>query len=250
MTRLRYLSVALATLVLLAGCAAVQSPVPGGDAAPAALDGSAATAGPTVQVSASGSVDADPDLAVVYLAVEHTAPTADAARERVATDAERMRAALRSAGVPDANVSTTAFAVAVVYDYTDAGREVDGYRAVHSFRVETAPADAGAIVDAAVGAGATRVDGVQFILSEERRRALRAEALREAVANAESDATALTDAAGVSLGDVASLSTTDVGVSPPGPVYRGDQGASGGSTTLEPGPVTVTAQVHVTYEIA
>jgi hypothetical protein len=248
--RPRYLSVLLATLALLAGCSALTpaagpTQALGTAAVPAAPADESA---PTISVSASGDVEAEPDLAVVRLAVEHTADSADEARQRVADDVATMRDALREAGVPDENVSTDAFAIHVQYDSTPDGREVDGYRAVHAFRVEVAPDAAGEVIDAAVENGATRVGGVQFTLSEDRTRALRADALAEAMADARSDADALASAADVSIVGVHSVSTSDGPVVPFTAETRADA-AAGAPTVLEPGTVTVTAQVRVVYAI-
>lgn len=244
----QYLTVTLAMLVLLAGCAAVQPPeasavsdsILGAESPPAGDDA-------TVSVAASGSAEAAPDIAILRLAVTHIAPTADEARDRVTTDTERMRAALRNLGVPDENVSTTAFSIHVVYHYDGPERGIDGYRAVHAVRVETAPGDAGSVLDAAVDGGATRVDGVQFTLSDSARRSLRAKALGDAMANAESDATALAAAADVTVDRVSSISTTERG-SGPVPLFEGHSGDA--STTLDPGPVTVTTHVSVVYAVA
>ena len=237
---------AVAALVLLAGCTGVGIPGAAGD------DGATTGTGSehrTVTVEASATVEAAPDLAVVRVAVEATADSAEAARAAVAEDAERMRAALREAGVPDANVSTEAFNVYPEYDYSDEERELVGYRAVHAYRIETVPDRAGETIDVAVGNGATSVSGVTFTLSDATRGELRQEALTAAVENARSDAETVASAADTSLGDVRTVSTSG-GDGGPIPVYetRGDAGG-GGSTVVEPGTVSVRASVTVVYDL-
>jgi uncharacterized protein YggE len=232
----------LGLLVVLAGCMGGAQPL--NTAALSNTDGG--PEGPTISVSSSGTVDAAPDLAVVYLAVEAQADTAEEARAQVARDATRMRDALREAGISDDAVTTTGFAVYIEYDYSDRGREVIGYRAVHSYRVEVAPEDAGTVIDTAVKNGATRVSGVQFTLSDERRQELRAQALEEAMTSARSDADAIAGASGLTVSGVHSVTTANGGG---GPIVYTDRAAAEGSdaTVLEPGDVTVTASVSVVY---
>ncbi|MFC6940147.1 SIMPL domain-containing protein [Salinirubellus sp. GCM10025818] len=240
-------AVAAAVLVLLASCVGAGSP-----SVAAQTGESESTNGspnPTVTVGASASVEATPDLAVVRVAVEATAESAEEARATVAADAERMRAALRDAGVPNGNVSTEAFNVYPQYDYSDESRELVGYRAVHAYRVEIAPDRAGEVIDVAIGNGATSVYGVSFELSEEVRQDLREQALTAAVENARADAETVATVSGASLGDVRSISTSDGGGGVPIP-FAEDRGADGGSTVVEPGTVRVTASVTVVYDLA
>lgn len=246
MTKRALVAVTAAALVLLAGCMGAGSP------SVAAQSGETQTNGntnPTVTVSASASVEAAPDLAVVRVAIEATADSAEEARASVATDAERMRAALRDAGVPDENVSTEAFNVYPEYDYSGESRELVGYRAVHAYRVDVAPDRAGEVVDVAVGNGASSVYGVSFTLSDEARQDLREEALTRAVENARADAETVARASDASLGDVRSISTSNGGGDGPIP-YAESRAADGASTVVEPGNVRVSASVTVVYDLA
>ncbi len=66
----------------------------------------------------------------------------------------------------------------------------------------------GAVIDAALGAGASSLLGVRFESSQEER--IRTLALRAAVAKARSDAEALAEAAGGRLGDLLELTTENL----------------------------------------
>jgi len=236
----RLLPIALALLALLAGCVG-----------PLQTDGGATAAetvdGPTIDVTGTGTVSADADLAVVLVTVVGRADTADEARAQAAADVESMRAALRDAGVPDEAVTTASYHLSPRYDYTERERQLLGYEAVHAFRVEVAPERAGEVVDLAVSGGADRVDGVQFTLADETRADLRERALTDAVDAARADADAIAAAADLTVTGVARASTGGSYT----PVYdvRFAEGgaADGAATTFEPGPVTVTATVRVTY---
>ena len=231
----------VALLLVTAGCLGTTS---------AALPAGGNDSVRTIDVSATGSTSAEPDLAVVTLAVEARADSADAAREQVAADVESMRQALRDLGIPDDAVTTTSFFVGPEYDHREGGRELVGYRAYHAFEVESDVGQAGAVIDAAVGSGATQVQNVRFTLTEETRSELREEALSTAVSNARADAETIASASGVSLGQLHSASTANVGY--PRPIPYAAESAAGGdgaSTVVEPGPVEVTATVQVSYEI-
>lgn len=245
MRRIRIGTGLVALLVLFAGCLGAASPTP---LAQSQTEDTAGEGTPTISVSSSATVEARPDLAIVRVAVERDADTAEEAREQVATAAAEMRTALREAGISDENVTTESFGVHQQYDHRDGEREPDGYRAVHAFRIEVSPDRAGEVVDLAVGNGADRVGGVSFTLSEEKRAELRQEALTLAVENARTDAETMAAAAGVSVGEVRSLSTSN-GADPVRPVEfaRGD--SAGGETVVEPGDVSVRVSVSVVYGI-
>lgn len=231
--------IALAVLVLLSGCLAPLQADSGSD--------TGASDGATVSATGSGEVTAEADLAVVSVSVTATADSADAARERVATDAERMRQALRDAGIADDAVETASYRVNPEYNHSGDSREVVGYRAVHTYSVEVEPDRAGEVVDVAVGNGADQVDNVAFTLTDETRAELRQQAIENAVDAARADAETMASASDLTLGDVRSVST-DGGSQPFYSERAVAQDSAGGGTSFEPGPVTVTATVSVTYE--
>ena len=193
----------------------------------------------TITVGATGTTSAPPDLAVIDVAVEASASSADAAREAVAENVSEMRDGLTEANVSDDQIRTTHFVIQTERD--DNGTVT--YRAIHGFELRVPVDDAGSVVDTAVARGATRVDGVRFTLTEETSRELRNDALEQALANARTDADVIAGATGAEVQAVTSVETGDGGVDP---VFaEADRGAG---TTFDPGPVTVTAHVTVRYE--
>jgi hypothetical protein len=238
--RISYLPVALGLLVLLAGCLGPLQ---------TATTTAEPTDGTTISVTGTGAVDAEADLAVISAAVVATAGTADDARGQVAADVERMRTALREADIPDDAVTTASFAVFPDYDFEGGERTERGFRAVHSFRIETEPVRAGEIVDVAVGNGATEVYGVSFTLEDETRATLRAAAIERALTAARADADAMAGAAGLSVTAVDTMSTAG-GFTPVERFDVAESAADGARTTLEPGPVSVSVTVSVTYRAA
>lgn len=230
--------VALAVVATLGGCTGALTTATG------QVDGSGDAA--TVQVSASGQVEAEPDQANLRVAVVASGDDATTARDRLAANVSELRDALREAGIADDRVRTAGFDVGLEYRETREGREPAGYRATQAFEITLADVDrTGEIIDVAVDNGANRVEGVEFTLADETREQLREDALGEAVTSARADADVLADASNLTITGVESISTGGSDVVP----YRTELEAGAGdvATTVEPGPVTVTASVTVTY---
>ena len=78
--------------------------------APAALPAQAVVqgiSGTRLDISASGEVTRVPDLAIISAGVQTLQPTATAAIEENATRMERVRAALKRAGIEDKDIQTS-----------------------------------------------------------------------------------------------------------------------------------------------
>ncbi|MBX0322978.1 SIMPL domain-containing protein [Halomicroarcula sp. F13] len=200
----------------------------------------------TVSVSADATVERAPDRATVTVAAVGRGETAAAARDNLTGDAAAVQQALEDAG---ANVTSSRFSIHPEYERTEKGREQVGYVAVHTVEAETGDVDSvGTLVDAAVDAGADRVDGIRYELSEATRQDAREDALTTAMERARADAETVAAAEGRSVDGVATIQTSDSGryVVRAETAFAAD---AGGSTTISPGPVTVDATVQVTYEL-
>lgn len=218
----------------------------------AAGEGGPASGNATIEVTASAEAAAAPDRAIVRPAVVATGETAEAARSGVAENAATMRDAISELGIADERVRTIGFDIRPITDATGEETEIQGYRAVQRFEVEVDAstedlgARAGTVVDTAVGNGANDVGGVQFTLSPDRRQALREQALERAMTDARAEADHLAALGDLSVTGVGSISTGGGGVSPFDARLE-DAAAGGGATVIEPGQVSVSATVTVTY---
>jgi uncharacterized protein YggE len=200
----------------------------------------------TMSVNADATVERAPDRATVTVAAVGRGETAEAARNNLSGDAEAITAALEDEG---ASVTSSRFQIRPEYEESREGREQVGYVAIHTVEAETSDVQtAGTLIDAAVDAGADRVEGVRYSLSEETRQDAREEALTTAMDNARTDAEVVAAAEGRSIGDAVTVQTSDRGrpVVYETAAYAGD---AGGRTNIEPGDVTVDASVSVTYEL-
>jgi hypothetical protein len=198
------------------------------------------TSSDSVTVTGTGTVTATPDQASFSFTVQTKAATATAALARNGTDTRAVIAAVEKAGVAEADVQTAQVSLDPVQ--SNDGTSIVGYTASDTISVtKLAIGKAGAIVDAAVGAGANSVSGPSLTLSSQD--GLYAQALKAAVAQAKTKAQTLAGAAGRTLGDVVTI--VEGGGSSPIPFAVGS--ASSGNTPIEAGTQDVQATVTVTY---
>lgn len=195
----------------------------------------------------SASAHAAPDIARVQLGAERVEPSAAEAFAATRALVERVRAALRSQGVPDDAVEESRLSLSTDYDGYGAERRFLGYRCDASFSVEFG--ELGRLepaLIAATEAGANRVDNVVFTVADAD--GLIARARRDAVAAARARAELLAEAAGVRLGAV--VHVEDLDRPEQGPVmYRAMAESASGGGELTPGRVGVTASVAVGFGI-
>lgn len=206
----------------------------------------------TIRVSGVGEVDVAPDEARISFAVDTSAETAQAAGAENARVMERVIAALTAAGIPRGDLETQHYTVHPEYVHEQGMREprIRGYRATNQVVLKTrALTRVGELIDIALGAGANRVDGVSFSVSDPS--PVMAEALREAVMRARTQAEAIAAALGVRVGAVLDASTS---AAPPQPMMRREMmqavaADAAAPTPIEPGEQTVMATVSIVYAI-
>jgi uncharacterized protein YggE len=232
MRRIVLLPLAVVVLVGVAAFAGVARPEPAhGDS----------TQTDTVTTNGHGVITAVPDEATVSAGVRTDGATAAAALSANATKMNAVLAALKAASGEEIQTQEVS-----LYPSTDPQGKVTGYTAQNTVSAKAKIADAGALVDAAVGAGANTVDGPSLTLSDQD--ALYRDALKKAVSDARAKALALADAGGFGVGPVSTVVEQSAAGQPvfARPVALAAKDAS---TPLEPGTADVTADVTVTFTI-
>lgn len=226
--------IALATGLVLAAAAlaGVLRPDGAGAADPT-------TTTDTVSVTGTGSVDAVPDRAEVSAGIETRAATAKAALTANGAAMQKVIAALRANGGKDVTTQTVSLSSA----YGDNG-QANGFVASNVASAETSLDDAGALIDAAVAAGANTIYGPS--LSRSDADALYRQALAKAVDDAKERAEILAKAAGRSLGRVTAIAESG---SPTPVPYAAKASAAQDSTPVVSGSEETTASVSVTFEL-
>jgi len=211
----------------------------------------------TISLSATGTVQRTPDQAVIDLAVETMAPTAQRAAQANAQLMDRVVRALREAGIQGDHIRTQSYNLNPEYQYTQPApgrpgeQKLVGYRASNMVEatVDSIPR-VGATIDAAIAAGANRAQGIRFQLKDPD--AARRDALRLAVANARRDAETLAQASGQQLGELLQLGSNAQVTPPPVPMFAAARIAAENvaPTPVEPGQLEVTATVSAVYRLA
>ena len=193
----------------------------------------------TVTTHGHGVVTVVPDRATVTAGVQTRAPTAAAALAANARLVDAVAAALRAAG--GTNLQTQQVSL---YPQTNEQGEVTGYLAEDSMSARTKIAGAGALIDAAVGAGANTVSGPALDVSD--RDALYRDALAKAVADARGKAEAIAQAGGFAVGAVSTVVEGD-SETPPVQTFAAALATKDAATPIEPGTQEIAADVTVSF---
>jgi uncharacterized protein len=233
MNRLRKTLLLAGVLLTAAAIAGVVQPHLGRSAT--------ASAGSTITVTGNGAVNATPDKAFFDFGVTTNASTAAEALSRNAHDAQAIVDALKKAGVDASKIQTTNVSL---WPQTRAnGTEIVGYTASDSVNVTAALTRAGDVVDAAVSAGATSVDGPSLDTSD--KSSLYDEALKRALAEAKGKAQAIAAASGLTITGVQKV--TEGAQASPQPYYGTFAADAKSVVSIQPGTQQIQASVTVTY---
>jgi uncharacterized protein YggE len=204
----------------------------------------------TVTVTGTGRVERAADLALATFVVDATRPTAADARATAAETATRVLDALVAAGVAGADVRTAGLDLSPNWDHEGNRPVRRGFTVTNRIGATVRDLElVGRVLDAGLEAGATGLDGVQFLLAEPGPAA--DDARRMAVADARARATTIADAAGRSLGAlVAIVEGAPLPLPRPRAEMRVAAFAADAPTPVVPGRIEVTVAVSAEWELA
>lgn len=216
-----------------------------------------------LEVDGVGEVRAAADKATIQAGVVAQAETARAAIEANSQAMDRVLAAIRAQRIEPSRVRTQIVSIAPRYSRPPINRtdeyvpRIAGYDARNSVAIEVKdPARLPALLDALTLAGANEINGPRLEIDDPR--SLQLEARRRAVAQAQAQAEALAQASGMRLARVLRISERGgrglfVGPPPPppppAPPPPGSISVSGSRVAVEPGQITVSAQVSVDFAL-
>ena len=207
----------------------------------------------TLNVSGTGTVTLTPDIAYINIGVHTESPTASEAVSGNNTQTQQVVDALQKAGVDAKDIRTTNFSIYPNTQFDPQTNQKLGttYVVDNTVYVTVRKLDGlGDLLDASVKAGANSVNSIQFDLAD-KTPAIK-QARDAAVKDATTQAKELAAAAGVSLGN---LQTVSFGENVPTPVAesfgKGGGGVAAASVAvpINPGTMTLTVNVSMTYEI-
>ena len=203
----------------------------------------------TIVVSGTGRVMLDPDIAELRLGVAVSRPSVEAARAAAAEAMTAILAAVTAAGVAKRDVRTTLLSVQPRYDYRDGkAPTLTGYDLANVVEITVRDlATLGGVVDGALTAGATSLDGLTFRVDDPREaeHAARTAAVVEARARAD----VLAAASGVTITGV-----SDIIEGGPGPIWPQPKAtrmlmAADAGTPVEAGTTEIAVTVTVTFRL-
>ncbi len=208
------------------------------------------TSAGSIAVSGTGRIAVIPDVADLRLGVAISRPTVAAARAEAASTMTAILAAIRGAGLADRDVRASMLTVQPRYDYRDdKPPALAGYDLTNVVEVTVRDlATLGTVVDDALRAGATSLDGLSFRVDDptEPERAARIAAVAQARARAE----VLAAAAGVRITGVSDIVEGGAGPIP----MRAAKAermlmASDAATPVEAGETEIAVTVTVSFSI-
>ena len=152
----------------------------------------------------------------VALGVEVQGKTAAEVQQEAARRSSAVVALLRSRQVQ--KLETTGITLSPNYRYENNQQRLIGYIATNtvSFRLNTQ--SAGTLLDDAVQAGATRIQGVSFVAADSAIEQAQKQALKKATQDAQAQADAVFSALNLKRGEILNIQVN--GASPPPPMYR------------------------------
>lgn len=207
----------------------------------------------TITASGTGSVIGTPDRAQISLAVETENRDVKIAQAENAARMTAVMNALKAAGIPEDALKTTGYSIYPVYEDTKIfpDQKIKGYRVTNTLTVTLHDVNrTGEVIDIGIANGINQANSIKFMLSDEQAQVLRTEALKEASQRATADAQTVAKALGVSISTV---KTVEIGGGYTPVLFENyakmDVASGAAATPIQPGDVTVTATVTVTYLI-
>jgi uncharacterized protein YggE len=198
----------------------------------------------TLTVSGRGVETIPTTLTQVRLGVEVQGKTVQEVQQEVARRSNAVVALLRSRNVE--KLETTGISLNPIYSYNNNVQRLTGYSATNtvSFRLNTE--QAGTLLDDAVKAGATRIDGISFVATDSAIATAQQQALRKATQDAQQQASTVLSVLNFTPKEVVSIEVNSANPpQPPQPLFRPEAAAadSRSSTPVVGGEQQVEASV-------
>lgn len=217
----------------------------------------AALADDAITVTGTATVQLEPDMVMLMLGVEAIDPVVLNAQKTVNEATAKIIEALtgEELAIAAEDIATAEYYINERHEYNyDTGKsEMIGYEATAMLSICVRELDkAGAVIDAAMQAGANRLNGVEFMSSNQTD--ARDQALTIAVQDGMRKAKVIAAAAGIALPALPSsiVEQNSYAYSASNSIVMYDMASAtmeSGATTLQAGMLSLNATVQITYEI-
>jgi hypothetical protein len=200
----------------------------------------------TISLSGIGSASAQANEALLTLGVQTENKVASAAVDENAGTMTAVIAAIKSLGIADDEIETISYSISPIYDSN--WQNVVGYRVINLVQVKISDLDlVGKIIDAASAAGANRIDGVSFGLSDDLAQQLKFDAYKKALGDAETKAQVITEGLNLKLTGVLSVSESYYYPYTPIRAVPMNSAYDKVSTPIYEGSLSVSVTVNIVY---
>lgn len=167
----------------------------------------------TILVTGRGIESIPTTLSQVNLGVLVEADTAEAAQQQAARQSTAVVEYLRSQNVE--KLATAGISLSPRYDNRGSRRVIIGYIARNTVTFRAPTETAGEIIDEAISAGATEINGVSFAADDSAIAAARTRALESATQDARAQAEAVLSALGFSSQEIVNIEIESLSAPPP-----------------------------------
>jgi uncharacterized protein YggE len=204
-----------------------------------------------VMITGDSIVQAQPDTAIIGIAVVTQSRTALAAQQENATKTDAVVRALKAAAGSGAEVKTTGYTVQPQRVYKEGQPPtISGYEARNVVTVTLGDlTKVGNVIDASAQAGANDISNITFSLRQDRQ--ARDRALSEATRAAVSKAQVIAQALGGRVVRIVEVQEEGFQQRPPVPMYAGEvmMAKTAVATPIEVGSLDITSRVQVIAEV-
>ncbi len=168
----------------------------------------------TLTVAGKGDIKIPTTMTQVRLGVEIQGKTSGGVQQQVRERSQAVVELLKARKVE--KLETTGISLNPNYSYKDGKQNISGYSGTNivSFRIDTEKS--GTLLDDAIKAGATRIDGISFVASDEAIAQAQQQAIQKAAEDAKKQADAALSALNLSQKEVMSIQINNA--NPPQPL--------------------------------
>ena len=207
----------------------------------------------SITTTGNGVVITQNNRAVMYLAVETMSSDAKQAAQDNANIMTKVKHAVIGAGAAPDKIETDNYTMYPVYEYDKGKVKSRKYEVNNRMKVVVEDlTKAGAVMDAAISAGANRIENIMFTVRNPGK--YKDDALREAAQDARRKADIIAASLGKTVTNIISVTDNSVRVSPRNYMMNarmagGNDMAESATTPMEGGDAKVESSVTVVFEI-
>ena len=207
----------------------------------------------SITTTGNGVVIAQNNRAVMYLAVETMSSDAKQAAQDNANIMTKVKHAVIGAGAAPDKIETDNYTMYPVYEYDKGKVKSRKYEVNNRMKVVVEDlTKAGTVMDAAISAGANRIENIMFTVRNPGK--YKDDALREAAQDARRKADIIAASLGKTVTNIISVTDNSVRISPRNYMMNarmagGNDMAESATTPMEGGDAKVESSVTVVFEI-